>query len=244
MIGVRSAAKLWLAAAAIVVASAGSAVADGHRGARRLRLFHTLVPPPTTGTVSMPVAIWATPGEFRIGWQDPAFPDRSTWRSRLTSSVKREASSADCKPVTTTRCRTVSSSAPRSMHRSRAFPNLAGISIGGTSNLTSATLGAETFSETVLASGTVRGRIGYAPGSWLFYATGGFAWTYDRLTLTQLSTGATESPFLWRLGFAVGAGVEAPICAALDRAARISVHRLWHQRHDVLRRRAAVQFRS
>jgi high affinity Mn2+ porin len=92
-----------------------------------------------------------------------------------------------------------------------SFPNLAGISIGGTSNLTSPTFGAETYSESVLASGTVRGRLGYAPGSWLFYATGGFAWTYDRLTLTQLGTGPTESPFLWRLGFAAGAGVEAPI---------------------------------
>jgi opacity protein-like surface antigen len=59
-----------------------------------------------------------------------------------------------------------------------SFPDLSGISIGGISNLTSPTFGAETFSETVLASGTVRGRIGYAPGSWLFYATGGFAWTY------------------------------------------------------------------
>ena len=91
------------------------------------------------------------------------------------------------------------------------FPNSAGISIGGISNLMSPTFGAETFSETVLTSGTVRGRIGYAPGSWLFYATGGFAWTYDRLTLTQLATGASEQPFLWRLGFAAGAGVEAPV---------------------------------
>jgi high affinity Mn2+ porin len=91
------------------------------------------------------------------------------------------------------------------------FPNSAGISIGGISNLTSPTFGAETFSETVLTSGTVRGRIGYAPGSWLFYATGGFAWTYDRLTLTQLATGASEQPFLWRLGFAAGAGLEAPV---------------------------------
>jgi high affinity Mn2+ porin len=90
------------------------------------------------------------------------------------------------------------------------FPN-AGISIGGTSNLTSPTLGAETLSETVLTSGTVRGRIGYAPGSWLFYATGGFAWTYDRLSLTQLGTGTTASPFLWRLGYAAGAGVEVPV---------------------------------
>jgi high affinity Mn2+ porin len=92
-----------------------------------------------------------------------------------------------------------------------SFPDLAGISIGGISNLTSPTLGAETYSETVLASGTVRGRIGYAPGSWLFYATGGFAWTYDQLSLTQLNTGATASPFLWRLGYAGGAGVEAPV---------------------------------
>jgi high affinity Mn2+ porin len=91
------------------------------------------------------------------------------------------------------------------------FPNAAGISIGGSSNLTLPALGAETFSETVLTSGTVRGRIGYAPGSWLFYATGGFAWTYNRQSLTQLSTGATQSPFLWRLGFAAGGGVEAPV---------------------------------
>ena len=91
------------------------------------------------------------------------------------------------------------------------WPNLAGISIGGTSNLTSPALGVETFSETVLASGTVRGRIGYAPGNWLFYATGGFAWTYDQQSLTQLATGTTEQPFLWRLGFAAGAGVEVPV---------------------------------
>ena len=92
-----------------------------------------------------------------------------------------------------------------------SFPDLSGISIGGISNLTSPTLGPETFSETVLASGTVRGRIGYAPGSWLLYATGGFAWTYDRQSLTQLGTGTTASPFLWRLGYAAGAGVEAPV---------------------------------
>ena len=91
------------------------------------------------------------------------------------------------------------------------FPNNAGISIGGITNLASPTLGAETFSETVLTSGTVRGRIGYAPGSWLFYATGGFAWTYNQLSLTQLANGATESPFLWRLGFAAGAGFEVPV---------------------------------
>jgi high affinity Mn2+ porin len=92
-----------------------------------------------------------------------------------------------------------------------AFQNLAGISTGGISNFTSPTLGAASYSETVLSSGTVRGRIGYAPGSWLFYATGGFAWSYDQLTLTQLASGTTDMPFLWRLGWVAGAGVEVPI---------------------------------
>ena len=92
-----------------------------------------------------------------------------------------------------------------------AFQNLAGISIGGISNFTSPTLGPVSYSETVLSSGTVRGRIGYAPGNWLFYATGGFAWSYDQLTLTQLASGTTDMPFLWRLGWAAGAGVEVPI---------------------------------
>ncbi len=86
-----------------------------------------------------------------------------------------------------------------------------GLSTGGTSNFTSPTLGAVSFAETVLASGTVRGRIGYAPEHWLFYATGGFAWTYNQQSLTQVSTGNTETPFLWRLGWAAGAGVEVPI---------------------------------
>jgi high affinity Mn2+ porin len=92
-----------------------------------------------------------------------------------------------------------------------SFPSLAGISIGGTSNFTSPTLGAVSYSETALAFGTVRGRIGYAPGHWLFYATGGFAWTYNQQTLTQLASGASESPFIWRLGWAAGAGVEVPV---------------------------------
>ena len=66
------------------------------------------------------------------------------------------------------------------------FPSLTGLSTGPNINFTSPTFGAENFTEAMLASGTVRGRIGYAPGSWLFYATGGFAWTYNQQTLTNL----------------------------------------------------------
>jgi high affinity Mn2+ porin len=71
--------------------------------------------------------------------------------------------------------------------------------------------GSETYSETVLSQGTVRGRIGYAPGNWLFYATGGFAWSYNQLTLMNNVTGNTDTPFLWRLGWAAGAGFEVPV---------------------------------
>jgi opacity protein-like surface antigen len=86
-----------------------------------------------------------------------------------------------------------------------------GVSVGGISTFTSPTLGAVSFAETVLSSGTVRGRIGYAPGHWLFYATGGFAWAYNRQSLAQVATGNTDTPFLWRLGWAAGGGVEVPI---------------------------------
>jgi high affinity Mn2+ porin len=93
-----------------------------------------------------------------------------------------------------------------------SFPSDAGISVGGSSVLTSP-FGTETFQETMLSSGTVRGRVGYAPGDWLFYGTGGFAWTYNRLTLTQLANGMTDMPFLWRFGWAAGGGVETRIAS-------------------------------
>jgi high affinity Mn2+ porin len=86
-----------------------------------------------------------------------------------------------------------------------------GVSIGGTSNFFSPTLGAVSFTETVLSEGTVRARFGYAPGHWLFYATGGFAWAYDQQSLTQIASGNTETLFLWRLGWTAGGGVEVPI---------------------------------
>ncbi len=92
-----------------------------------------------------------------------------------------------------------------------AFPNLAGISIGGVSAPFPSANGPETYTDTMLSFGTVRGRVGYAPGNWLIYATGGFAWAYEQLTLTQLATGTTDSPFVGRLGWAAGAGVEVPL---------------------------------
>ena len=92
-----------------------------------------------------------------------------------------------------------------------AFPNADRLSVSGSSSFNSAVLGPATLSETALSFGTVRGRVGYAPGSWLFYATGGLAWTYDQQTLTQTVSGSSEAPLLWRFGWAAGAGVEFPV---------------------------------
>jgi high affinity Mn2+ porin len=83
------------------------------------------------------------------------------------------------------------------------------ISLGGISIFSTPGIGLASYSENVLHSGTLRGRVGYAPANWLVYATGGFAWTYDQLTLNQLSDDSTiDSPFLWRLGWVAGGGVE------------------------------------
>jgi high affinity Mn2+ porin len=93
-----------------------------------------------------------------------------------------------------------------------SFPDpITGMTTGGASNFSSPSFGAGTFSENVLASGTVRGRIGYAPGHWLFYATGGLAWTYDQQTLTQNASGNQQDRFLYRFGWAAGVGIETAI---------------------------------
>jgi high affinity Mn2+ porin len=91
-----------------------------------------------------------------------------------------------------------------------SFQNNADISIGGSAAFASPA-GVETYAETVRLSGSVRGRIGYAPGRWLMYATSGFAWSYNQLTLSSLATGTADMPFLWRLGWAAGAGFEVPV---------------------------------
>ena len=84
-----------------------------------------------------------------------------------------------------------------------AIPNYSGNNIGNTINVLN---GTERYSDNVFVSGTVRGRIGYAPGNWLLYATGGLAWTYEKFTLTDNVSGATDSSSHQRLGWAVGGG--------------------------------------
>ena len=95
-----------------------------------------------------------------------------------------------------------------------SFPSL----LGGTSTFSSPSSGTAAYQDLVEFSGTLRARIGYSAGNWLFYATGGFAYSYDQLTRTQLSgmpAGGTALPGSFdnhfavpRFGAAVGGGVE------------------------------------
>jgi high affinity Mn2+ porin len=97
-----------------------------------------------------------------------------------------------------------------------SFPSV----IGDSQTISSPSIGQASYGETALTFGTVRARVGYAPANWLFYATGGFAWTYDQLARTQMAgipaggtavPVTTETALLWRLGWALGVGVEIPI---------------------------------
>jgi outer membrane immunogenic protein len=68
--------------------------------------------------------------------------------------------------------------------------------------------------------GTVRGRAGFTADNWLFYGTGGYAWSDGSVTRTQISTvvgatppipapgGTVESADNFRNGWTAGAGVE------------------------------------
>ena len=95
-----------------------------------------------------------------------------------------------------------------------SFPSV----LGSTQTMSSALIGQASYQDQVEFSGTLRGRIGYALGNWLFYATGGFAWSYDQFTRTQLAgvpAGGTAQPgevetqyMVPRVGGAVGGGVE------------------------------------
>ncbi|HET8920863.1 MAG TPA: carbohydrate porin [Xanthobacteraceae bacterium] len=98
-----------------------------------------------------------------------------------------------------------------------SFPSV----LGASQAIASPLIGQAIYRDQVQMSGTVRGRIGYAPGHWLFYATGGFAYSFDEFSRTQVAgvaiggtavAGTVENLFMVpRIGGAVGAGVEVAL---------------------------------
>ena len=92
-----------------------------------------------------------------------------------------------------------------------SFPNF----LSGTQTVSSPLNGPASYQDQVEFSGTVRARVGYAAGSWLFYATGGLAYGEDQIIRTQpagvpVSSKAQPEALLMipRLGGVGGAGVE------------------------------------
>jgi high affinity Mn2+ porin len=96
-----------------------------------------------------------------------------------------------------------------------SFPS----TIRASQNFASPVIGAASYRDMVLSFGSVRGRIGFDANHWLYYATGGLAWTYDEFTRTQIAAGpgfgaaadTVETAFAGRVGWTVGAGIEAPV---------------------------------
>jgi high affinity Mn2+ porin len=91
--------------------------------------------------------------------------------------------------------------------------------LDGGQDFSSRAVGTANYSDTIEMAGSLRGRVGYDISRWLYYVTGGFAWTYDQTTRTQFTgsptgsapAGTVETEFLGRIGWTVGAGIEAPI---------------------------------
>ncbi len=98
-----------------------------------------------------------------------------------------------------------------------SFPSV----LGASQAIASPLIGQAIYRDQVEMSGTVRGRVGYALGHWLLYGTGGFAYSFDHLTRSQVSgavvggtaaAGTVEDLFMVpRFGGAAGAGVEVAL---------------------------------
>ena len=98
-----------------------------------------------------------------------------------------------------------------------SFPSV----LGASQAIASPLIGQAIYRDQVEMSGTVRGRLGYASGDWLWYATGGFAYSFDHLTRSQVAgaaaggtavAGTIENLFMVpRIGGAAGAGIEVAL---------------------------------
>jgi high affinity Mn2+ porin len=101
-----------------------------------------------------------------------------------------------------------------------SFPSFP-VGLLGAQIFASPQVGQASYQDTVVYSGTARGRLGYVlDNNWLLYGTGGFAFAYDKLQRGQLlgmpmngtaQEGTSQNGFMWRLGWIVGAGLEVPI---------------------------------
>jgi len=171
------------------------------------------------------------------GCRRQPFPARSIWRSRSTRSTRRQLLrrlSGRLRPMFANR----GSSAPRSMRRSelsrsrRAFPSAALRRSTRRPTAPRPTARPCCRRAPCAAASAMRRKLALV-------CDGGFAWTYDKLSLTQLSSGAMEQPSCG--GSAGGRRRRRGPGRAALRPSRISLHRLWLQQHDFPRRGREVR---
>ena len=198
----------------------------------------------------MSVAIWATPGAVPIGARTRAA------RRRLNGSLDfyqpfdfAKGTGSYFAGFQAGYNYTLPSGVVLGVEADVSFPN----TIMGTQTFSSPSLGQATYEEQVEYSGTVRGRLGYALGDWLLYATGGYAWTDDQLTRTQVA-GHTGR----RHGGSGDRGIPASAAQRLgsgrrrrngrgrklDRRPRIPVHRLRFAQRNIPGGSTSVRRRS
>ena len=97
-------------------------------------------------------------------------------------------------------------------------------------------VGGAAYNDAAEAFGTARGRIGYAPNRWLYYATGGLAWTHDLFTRNAIVAGraadppggTTETAASGRVGWTLGGGIEAPVAPGWTATAEYLYSRFGH----------------
>jgi high affinity Mn2+ porin len=74
-----------------------------------------------------------------------------------------------------------------------------------------ARLGNDTYQTTFDYLATARGRVGYAIGTWLPYATAGFAWGKTKLNVLDADGGIFSTDQKDHVGWTVGAGIETAV---------------------------------
>jgi len=88
-----------------------------------------------------------------------------------------------------------------------SFPNF----LAGNDVVSSLTTDHASYSEAIDYVGHLRSRIGYTWGTWLWYATGGFAWSRARFTESLGGTDSGNETAHLLAGYIAGAGVEMGI---------------------------------
>lgn len=73
---------------------------------------------------------------------------------------------------------------------------------------------------------TVRGRVGYEVGHWLFHVTGGLAWSQARMSEASGASAATSTVLSWPVGWTAGAGAQLAFARSWSLRAEYLFYRL------------------